>query len=152
MCVVAAGLLGGCMGGQIIDYDGLGANASITPKSQWKLSGDFTDLANAADDDVRTVATSGDGPESFLQIDFGKPCVFNLVIIDHGPDRALDFPVRLVLLTSYDGRTWTTEYIASGTRRITYIPLIGARLARHVRLVTQVRGDQPWTMGEVYFQ
>jgi len=149
--VAAASLLGGCMRGQIIDHEGR-AIALITPKSQWKLSGDFTDAAKAADDNVNTVATSSDSPTSYLQIDLGKPCVFNLIIIDHGPDNQHNFPGRLVVMTSYDGKNWTTEYVVHGTRRITYIPLVGAKLARYVRLVTQVRGEQPWTVGEIYFQ
>jgi len=145
-------LLGGCMGGQIIDHGNGVASAALSDKSRWTLSGDFTDAANAADDSVHTVAVSSDSPTSFLQIDLGKPCLFNLIIIDHGPAREFDFPGRIAVLMSYDGKTWTSEYVAPGTRRITYIPLVGARLARYVRLQTQVRGDGPWTVAEVYFQ
>jgi len=140
------------MRGQIIDHGPREAGAAISDKSQWKLSGDFTDPAHAADGDVLTVATSSASPTSFLQIDLGKPCVFNLIVIDHGPDHSTDFPGRLTVTMSYDGKTWGEETAVQGTRRITYIPLVGPRLARYVRLQTQVRGDGPWTVAEVYFQ
>ena len=152
LMMALAGLLAGCAGEQIIDRGGPGPNAVVTDRSRWVLSGDFADPARAADDNVSTVAVSGEGPASFLQIDLGKVCVFNLIIVDHGPDRAMDVPGRIAVQMSSDGKTWTTEHVAPGTRRITYIPLVGPRLARYVRLQTQTPGPGPWTVAEVYFQ
>jgi len=140
------------MRGQIIDHGPREATASVSDRSLWRFAGDFSDAGNAADNDVLTVATSSATPTSHLQIDLGKPCVFNLIVIDHGPDYEQAFPGKLVVQTSYDGRDWNDEPAVAGTRRITYILLSGPRLARYIRLQTQVRGDSPWTVAEVYVQ
>jgi len=146
MTVIAATVvfMGGCAT-SIVD-------STVSNKTNWRLSGDFHDAAKAADGYIGTAASSGDNPTASIIIDLGKPCMFNTIILDHGPDNEHNFPNRLSVVTSYDGRAWTNVYVVQGTRRITYIPLLTPTLARYIRLQTLVKNDEPWTIAEIYLQ
>ena len=146
MTLIAATVvfLGGCAT-NIVD-------STVSNKGNWRLSGDFRDVARAADGDIGTAASSGDNSTASIMIDLGKPCMFNTIILDHGPDHERNFPNRISVVTSYDGRFWTNVYVVQGTRRITYIPLLTPTLARYIRLQTLVKNDEPWTIAEIYLQ
>jgi len=143
----------GCGVGPIYPADGPKAPAAaITHRRQWKVSGELRDPEKAADGTLYTAAIgdhlrSGAG----ITIDLGKPCVFNMVVVDHGRNE-MGFCRRLVLLSSMDGRTFERQYAVPGTRRMTTLCLISPVLARYIRIEAVIPGDQPWSVAEVYVQ
>jgi hypothetical protein len=145
---------GGCMLDPIAQHDGPRAPTSaITHASNWKIVGStLSDSRNAIDGDLLSAATSTH-PHTGAQltIDLGKPCLFNQVIIDHGPNE-YGFARKVTVLTSRDGREFTPQYVAPGTRRATYASLVTCVLARYVRLQVVQQGDEPWSVAEVYFR
>lgn len=136
--------VGGC--GPIV------ASKSTANPGQWRVGGDFRDAAKAVDGNINTFASSGDNATASITIDLGKPRMFNTIVLDHGPDHEFNYPTRLSVVTSYDGRTWTSVYVVQGTRRVTYIPLVTPNLARYIRLQTIVKSDKPWMIAEIYVQ
>jgi hypothetical protein len=152
--LVAAGacgalLLGGCA--TKFDHAGPRSPASaITPHTQWRVSGDLTNPAAAADGDLTTAAISQAayaGAE--LTVDLGKPCLFNMIVMDHGP-MPEGFPRRMAVLTSLDGREFTYTYGKEGNRQRTVFVLITPTLARYIRIKAVVPGSEPWSVGEVF--
>ncbi len=155
--VAAAGVLLGAMVGGCADpiYSGSepGTVASISPKSTWRAYGDFHNAQYAVDGNVRTSAITGPSYDNAkLTIDLGKRCMFNLIILDQGPDDEMGFCRRVGVQISNDGVNFYQIYAASGTRRITYCPLITPTMARYVRLVAIVPGDRPWSIAEIYLE
>ena len=140
----------GC-GGQIYN-DGRSQGSVITPRSAWRAGGDLRSPPFAIDGDVNTAASSiaSDGRGS-LTIDLGKPCVFNMIIIDHGQNE-FGYARRVAVLTSMDGQSFTQRYAAAGTRRATILCPATPIIARFVRLQAMVAGSQPWSVAEVYIQ
>lgn len=150
--LVAGGMVF-CIGcGGPIYNNGRSQSSVISSRAIWRASGDLRSPASAIDGDVNTVAssTAPDG-RGTLTIDLGKPCVFNMVIIEHGPNE-YGFARRVVLLTSTDGQSFTQRYAAAGTRRVTILCPSTPILARYVRLQAMVPGSQPWSVAEVYLQ
>ncbi len=143
-------LLTGC-GGPIYQEGNAQASA-ITPRSSWQASGDMRGAQAVLDGDIATAAVSAapDGGGS-ITIDLGKPCVFNMAVIDHGTNEWA-FARRVVLLTSLDGISFTQRYSALGTRRVTILCSSAPILARYVRFQAVVPGDRPWSVAEVYLQ
>ena len=86
-----------------------------------------------------------------LTIDLGAPCLFNMVIIRHGPDGE-GHCARVELLTSLDGTRFISRHIAPGTRIRTNLCPIRPILARYVRLRAVVPGKHRWSVAEVYLQ
>ncbi len=146
--LVSAVLGGGC-GGPTYDT-GRAEAAAISPRSAWQATGDLRSVAAAIDQNVATAAvsieTTGRGT---ITIDLSKPCLFNMVIIEHGADE-MGFAPRLAVLTSMDGQTYTQRYLGVGTRRVTILYLGGPVLARYVRLRALTAGQRPWSVAEVY--
>jgi hypothetical protein len=143
-------LLTGC-GGPIYQ-EGKSPASAITPRSSWQASGDMRGAQAVLDGDIGTAAVSAapDGGGS-ITIDLGKPCVFNMAVIEHGTNEWA-FARRVALLTSLDGISFTQRYSALGTRRVTILCPAAPILARYVRLQAVVAGDRPWLVAEVYLQ
>jgi hypothetical protein len=154
--VVAGVLLGSMLGGcadPIYSGGETGLAASISPKARWRAYGDFRNAQSAVDGNVHTSAITGPSYDNAkLVIDLGKRCLFNMIIIDQGPDDELGFCRRVAVQISNDGITYGQIYAASGTRRITYCPLITPTMARFIRLVAIVPGDRPWSIAEIYLE
>jgi hypothetical protein len=109
-------------------------------------------VALAIDQNVATAAVSSapDG-KGTITIDLSKPCLFNMVVIEHGGNE-MGFARRVAVLTSLDGEIFTQRYAGLGTRRVTVLYLGAPVLARFVRLRALVAGDQAWSVAEVYLQ
>jgi len=150
--VSAAGVVG-CGPDPIMSHDGPRAPTSaVTPPSGWKvLSSTLTDPQKAIDGDVQTVAVSGGTYENAqITIDLGKRCVFNQVVIDHGPNE-YGCARRVAIFTSRDGKDFSQkQYEGPGTRRVTYAILVNPALSRYVRIQVVRQGDYPWSVAELY--
>ena len=146
-------LSGGCAPTIYSDAEVGKTAASISAKSTWRAFGDFRDPQKAVDGNLDTAATTAASYDNAkLTIDLGKRCLFNMIIIDHGPGNENAFCRRVGVQVSYDGVTFRQVYATSGTRRITYCTLITPTRARYVRLAAIVPGDRPWSIAEVYLQ
>jgi len=118
----------------------------------WRAEGSLRNPQLAIDGNLSTAAVSEPlYAGAFLTIDLGKPCLFNMVVLDHGSDEH-GHARKVALLTSMDGKSYTRQLVASGTRRVTTLSAITLILARYVRLQAAVPGDQPWSIAEVYLQ
>jgi len=84
-----------------------------------------------------------------LTIDLGKSCMFNMVVIDHGPG-GTGYAHQVTLLVSIDGTDFQPIHVSPGTRRITTLSVITPTLARYIRLEATEPGAQPWSIAEVY--
>lgn len=134
------------------DEAGRGAGA-ISNKSTWRAYGDLKDPQLAIDGSVSTFALSSSQYDNAkLIIDLQKRCLFNTIVIDHGQKNEMGFCRRIAVQISYDGVNFRQIYAASGTRRMTYLNIITPTLARYVRLVAVVPGEQPMSIAEVYLQ
>lgn len=140
----------GCGLDEIVNRDPRAPANAVTPRATWKVSGSLAGAPKAVDDNLQSFASSG-AAGAQLTIDLGKWCLFNQVIVDHGPNE-YGFPRRMAVLTSLDGSVFTQQHIVPGTRRITYATLPSPVLARYVRLQAVVQGDQPWSVAEVYLR
>lgn len=147
---MAAATMAGCTG-QIYSPNGPKTpGASITGRQLWQASGEVREPGNAIDGSVQTAAVgqrTGNGES--LTIDLGRPCMFNFVAIDHGPEE-MGFARTTVLLTSMDGKAFEYRHAAPGTRRVTSLCPISPILARYVRLQVLVPGERPWSLAEIY--
>lgn len=123
--------------------------AVISPKSTWKASGDLRNPSAAIDNDIATAASSGQNYNgASLTVDLGKPCVFNLVILDQGASEYAH-PRRVSLLTSLDGQKFDLQWTAPGNRRVTVLCPLKGILARYVRVQAAMAGSQPWAIAEL---
>lgn len=144
--------LGGCAGPIYSDRE-IGSAASISPKSTWRVAGDFRDMAAATDSNISTAATTAvsyDGAK--LTIDLGRRCLYNMIVLDQGPRDQMSYCRRISVLISNDGVNFYQVYSAAGTRRITYCPLLTPTMSRYIRLVATVPGDKPWSIAEIYME
>ena len=118
----------------------------------WRASGDLRVPNITIDGNINTIAISpnSDG-RGTLTIDLGKPCMFNMIVVEHGANE-FGFARRVAVSTSLDGQAFTQRYTGHGTRRVTILCPATPMLARYVRLQAVVAGDQPWSVAEVYFQ
>jgi len=125
---------------------------AVSARTTWRVGGDLKEVKNAVDGSRVTAAVSEPAYQNaHVTIDLGKPCLFNMVVIDHGPEE-MGFCRRLAVLTSLDGQNYTRRTVGPGTRRVTILSLITPILARYVRLQVVATGDRPWSVGEVYVQ
>jgi len=149
---LAAAWLGGCGGPIYGRQSGSLPTASITDRATWQISGTLKNLPSAIDGDVATSAVSFPaGGNGVVTLDLGKPCVFNLIVVDHGPSE-MGYAARLAVLTSLDGQKFTRRHVASGTRRVSLLNIVTPTLARYVRLQVVQPGALPWSVGDVYLQ
>ncbi len=148
---LAGCLTGGGCAGNIYD-EGRAEAAAISLRRTWKVTGDMQSVASAIDQNIGTAAVSStsDG-KGTITIDLSKPCLFNMVVIEHG-NNEMGFARRVAVLTSLDGEIFTQRYAGLGTRRVTILYMGAPVLARFVRLRALVAGDHPWSVAEVYLQ
>lgn len=140
-------LTSGC--GDAFQHGRHGPAAAVSPHSDWKISGNLSGLEKAADGNAGTAAV-GDvrSPNARVEIDLGKACLFNMVIIEHGPEQ-FGFCRRVAVLTSLDGKQFHRRVVLPGTRHVTILYLGRPVLARHVRLEAVSPGSQAWSVAEV---
>ena len=148
----AAALCSGCVGPMHGETARKTPAAAITPRASWTAYGLLENPELAIDDKVNTAAVSKDSyAGATLTIDLGKPCLFNMVVVDHG-FRKDGFCRQMALLTSMDGRQFHQGHTVYGTRRLTIVALVAPRMARYVRLEAVQPGAEPWAVAEVYLQ
>jgi hypothetical protein len=124
---------------------------AITPRSQWKAGGDIRNPSYATDGQIGTVAVAPSGyAHPSLVIDFGRTCLINMVVVDHGVAEHA-YCRRLSVQTSDDGVRWVPRATVPGLRRVTNALLPTQVLARYVRLQVAEPGAGEWTVAEVYF-
>ena len=120
--------------------------------NSWAVSSNFGDAKVINDGSVGTcLVTPNTNDSAYIVVDMGKRCLFNQVIIDHGSNE-LGCARRVAVYTSLDGREYTQQYVASGTRRVTYLNLITPVLARFIRVQVVQHGDRPWSISEIYIR
>jgi hypothetical protein len=142
---LAGWALGGC-GGELTGTD---PASSITPRSQWRAFGDLPAIRRIIDGSRATAAATGRHYDNAsFTIDLGKPCLFNMVGIEHGPDE-FGFCRRVALWTSLDGESYTKVHEAPGTRKVTFLVTVTPVLARYLRLQAAIPGERPWSVAEV---
>ena len=124
----------------------------LADRTLWSASGTLEQPAAAIDGTPSTaaVAPTAGGPRQ-LTIDLGEPCLFNMIVIDHGDDE-FGFCRSVALQTSADGRKFDQHAVVPGNRKVTVICNVTPVLARYVRLKAVVPGDRPWSIAEVYLQ
>jgi len=153
--VLAVGLAcgagaGGCAGSY--EHGAAGPASAVTSRSEWRVSGDLKEIVRAVDGQRGTAALTPNGRRNAqITIDLGQTCLFNMVVVDHGPNEH-GFCGRVALLTSLDGRNFTRRTIVQGTRRVTIFSLVTPTLGRHIRLQAIEAGPEPWSIGEIYVQ
>jgi len=125
----------------------------LSPRGQWRISASGIENPQRALDDERgTAAVSGPSyHHAHVTIDLGKPCLFNLVVIDHGSDE-FGFCGRMAVLTSTDGSAYQLQRSEPGTRRVSIVCLIRPTMARYVRIRAEEQGPRPWSLAEIYLQ
>jgi len=149
--LVAGGCLGlgACDGPGYPDGGGFAAGR-ITPRAQWTATGRVLAPASAVDGDPATAALGeGSYERAFLNIDLGRECLFNMVVINHGA-RETGHARRIAVLTSDDGKNYQRQAEAPGLRRVSTVMLPRAVLARYLRIEVVDPGDTTWAVGEVY--
>lgn len=152
LVLAAAVLCAGCVGPTYGEGAGKLPAAAITPRQAWTAYGVLEHPELAIDDKANTAAVSGDSyAQATLTIDLGKPCFFNMVVVDHG-FRKDGFCRQMALLTSMDGRQFQRLQAVYGTRRLTIVALVTPRMARYIRLEALEPGTEPWAVAEVYVQ
>ena len=129
-------------------------SSRISSRAKWTVVGTrgIEDAAKALDGDRDTAAVSSASyDKAHITIDLGKVCLFNMVVIDHGPSE-YGFCGQVAVLTSLDNSAYTPRQSAAGTRRVSIVSLIKPHLARYVRIRADVEGSRPWSLGEIYLE
>lgn len=132
-----------------------GLLGSVSPRARWTVrSADFRNVTAVKDGSTSTTAVTTLNPYSgaSITINLSKPCVFNMVVMDHGTATEHGYPRRVAVLTSLDGRSFERQFAGDGTRRATVLPLIKPVMAQYVRLQAVASGSRPWAIGELYIQ
>ncbi len=125
---------------------------AVTAKNRWRASGNVSDAGNAVDANPSTAAVASHaGSGATLTVDLSRPCMFNMVVVNHGPN-GHGYATQLELATSTDGKIFTTRKTVYGTRKVTTVLLIRPILARYVRLKVLQSGPKPWSAAEIYIQ
>ena len=128
------------------------SSSDITPRSTWRASGDLREPAKAIDGYLSTAAVSGNNyTNAYIGLDLGKVCLFNRIIVDHGPDEH-GYPARMAVYTSLDGQNFTLQGEFAGKRSVTNALLLTPVLARYIRLQAVAPGLKPWSVAEIAIQ
>jgi hypothetical protein len=157
MCwtILLLGLLaqGGCIDQVWNDTPQKNGLNAVSDWRVWRATGvGIAHPERAIDRDLTSYAVTGPSyQDAQLTIDLGKPCLFNLVTIDHGTEQT-GCCRRVAVLTSMNGRDFVYRYAVDDTRRIAELFLPAPVLARYVRLQVILQGDKPWSIAEVYLQ
>lgn len=126
--------------------------ARVSDPSGWRATG-LHSAPLGIDQDTSTFAYSDQEYTGARYIvDLGKPCLLNLVVIQHGRRHEMGFATRVAVLTSLDGSEFTQRHVGYGNRRRTTLSLVTPTLARYVCLQAVEAGDHPWVISELYLQ
>ena len=153
LAVAAMALAAGCNGAPIYNAGSQHvARGSISDRREWRTEGSAQPPANAIDGNINTAAVASPAtPAAQITVDLSRPCLFNMVALDHGrDDRA--FAGRVELLTSMDGTNFTSRLEVGGTRRVTTLLLVTPVLARYMRLRVSAAGQHGWSIAEIHIQ
>lgn len=144
---------GGCPNQQIYSPNGgTLLPGGVSPNTEWRVSGDLPGLTRAIDGRLDTAALSG--PEyrnATVTVDLARPCMFNMLILDHGHN-PMGFPRRVAVLTSVNGVDFTPRCTVPGKRRVTTVLLPEFITARYVQFQVVEPGNRPWSLAEVLLQ
>lgn len=147
-CVTGA-TAGGCLA-PIYSHGRAAEASAVSYYAAWKITGDLKDLHKAHDNSVSTAAVS---PQTYANaaftIDLGRSCLFNMVVIDHGANE-YGYARRTAVMVSSDGKVFTPQYAAPGTRRVTVLSWLTPVMARYIRIQALTPGDRTWSVAEVY--
>ena len=142
----------GCDGTTGYPEDRMQPAAEVTPRAQWRAV-EATGVQNAElafDGEESSAASASSGYRgATLTIDFGKVCLFNQIVLHHGPAE-MGFARRIAISTSMDGETFRKRFDGPGTRKVRIFLLVAPALGRYVRLQVVQPGAQPWSIGEVF--
>lgn len=139
------------------NYDGDRAQpGAMAPQTEWKVTGspagEFSFLTFAYDGNAMTTCQAKNYTRGqAITIDFTRPCIFNMIAIQHGPYE-FGFPKEIAVDISNDGKNYTRIFTGEGTRKITYLCILSPVKARYVRLVALRPGSDKWSIAEIYFQ
>jgi len=126
--------------------------AALSDPRTWKLSGSLRDIRQAVDGNCSTAAVSNPIYENAaVTIDLRKACLFNALFIHHG-SMPEGYCRRVAVLTSLDGRNFTPQFEAPGTRAVTSVCIIRPILARFIRIQAVKQGLKAWSVAELYVQ
>ena len=152
LAVVLAACVVGCDGTTGYPEGRTQPAAQVTPRAEWRAA-EATGVQNAElafDNDESSAASASGGYQgATLTIDFGKVCLFNQIVLHHGP-KEMGFARRIAVSTSLDGRTFRKRFDGPGTRRVSIFSLVAPALGRYVRLQVVQPGAEPWSIGEVF--
>jgi len=153
LAVVALAVAGGCDSSPVYDAGGRHvARGSVSDREQWRASGSVGQPGNAVDGNINTAAEAAAGTSlPALTVDLGRPCLLNLVAIDHGR-RGRAFAGRVEVLTSMDGTNFTRRQQVHGTRRVTTLLIVTPVLAQYIRLRATAAGPDGWSLAEIHIQ
>ena len=153
VCAVCLSLpfLGGCAS-QIYSHQPQ-VSVNVSPCTSWAITGDHMNNVQWAIDDVLVTAATSDAyyTSAAVTVDLGKPCVFNMVVLDHGIERD-GYARRTAVYISMDGKNYQYQYAVPGTRRVTILNWVTPVMARYVRVQAIAPGDRPWSIAELYVQ
>jgi len=144
-------LLAGCNGDGAFDPEAQSAAAGVPSRDQWALRArgvDNPELAADGNMSSRATTSSTSYRGATLTIDLGGPSLFNMVVIDHGPDEK-GYAQRVGVATSLNGETYTRRAIAPGNRRVTIVCIVTPVLARYVRIEAMLPGTRAWSLAEI---
>jgi len=152
--VILSFMAGGC--DPNFNYDGPRAQpGAMASQTEWKVTGtpgQFSFLSFAHDGNAMTVCQSkGYSRGTAITIDFSRPCMFNMIAIQHGPFE-FGYAKEVAVEISNDGKNFTRIFNGEGTRKITYLCILSPVKARYVRLVAIRPGIDKWSIAEIYFQ
>ena len=152
LAVALAACVLGCDGTTGYPEDRMQPAAEVTPRAGWRAV-EATGVQNAEltfDGEESSAASTSSGYRgATLTIDFGKVCLFNQIILHHGPAE-MGFARRIAVSTSMDGKTFRKRFDGPGTRKVSIFSLVAPALGRYVRLQVVQPGAQPWSIGEVF--
>jgi len=152
--VILACIAAGC--DPNFDYNGQRAQpGAMAVQSEWNVTGtpgQFSFLSFAHDGNAMTVCQAKTyNRGQYITIDFTRPCIFNMIAIQHGPFE-YGYAREIAVEISNDGKNFTRIFTGEGTRKITYLCILSPVKARYVRLVALRPGIEKWSIAEVYFQ
>lgn len=148
---------GGC------DLAGIDLNAKPANKdalsdiSRWKVTAqsarcEFKNLNAMLDKNKTTyMYTVGDYKNASIIIDLSRPCVFNEILLLHGP-KQLGYAGLIEVYTSSNGQDFTKIRTFPGTRYCTYLTLLTQVKARYIKLRAVRTTRYPWTISNIYIQ
>lgn len=127
-------------------------SGGIPDHSAWTVLDTLPNASAAIDGNPSTFAISEPSKRSpLLVIDLGKACIVQAIFIEHGRFEKGHAPwVRVS--TSIDGRRFTAQYEAPGTRRVTTLVFPKPALARFVRIEASGLHYRPWAIAELIVQ